>query len=101
MTTKTLFKHDDRTGEVIINRKQDCTDIIKKNKHLYNGVSTKGKKFKGNWHMVADIPEVLVERWMKEHKFNFYGKTERDNKIRKMLLNSRDNRFVRTMPGAI
>lgn len=91
-----IILHGD--GRLIVNRVQDVEPILEANKKEYNSVSTKGKKFKGDFHKVATIPNVMVEKFMKMG-INLMRPTKEDMVRLKKILNDPDYKHLRTTPG--
>ena len=81
------------TGDVTIETQQDVTDVIEANKAIYNAVDEKAS-WKGEWHLVASIPEALYYKMKAEGKID-------DQEYMKRWLNDSDNQFFRTRPGKV
>lgn len=89
-------------GKMAVNRVSDVGPVLKRNRTLFNDVSTKSQMFKGDMRQVASVPLVVIEKWMKEGLIkNPYNPDAEDKKAFKRLLNDPDNRFLRTCPGNI
>lgn len=87
--------------KLVCERVQDVEPILEYNKACYNDVSD-WRPFAGrNSRMVANIPNVLVEKWIKEG-FNLFNENQPDyQKKLRQRLNSNEYRFLRVTPGNI
>ncbi len=96
----TKYHHDG--DRLIIERVQDIEPIIEQNKRAMNEWSghNESTRWKGDFHHVASIPEVVIEKWCKDHGFT-YADFIKDSSIVKRFLNDSDNAKFRTKPGRI
>lgn len=87
--------------KLVCERVQDVEPYLDANKAAYNEVSD-WRPFAGaNGRMVADIPNVVIERWIREG-FNIFNEQEPDyQKKLRQRLNSNEYRFLRVTPGRI
>jgi len=87
--------------KLVCERTQDVEPYLDANKAAYNEVSS-WRPFAGaDGRMVADIPNVIIERWIREG-FNIFD--ERQPEYQKKLrqrLNSNEYRFLRVTPGRL
>ncbi len=90
---KRYWHENPETGDVTIQTQQDVTDVIEANKAIYNAVDEKAT-WKGEWHLVASIPEALYYKMKAEGKID-------DQEYMKRWLNSSENQFFRTRPGKV
>ncbi len=87
--------------KLVCERIQDVEPYLEENKALYNEVSS-WRPFAGkNGRMVANIPNIVIERWMKEG-FNIFNENQPyyQRKLRSRL-NSNEYKFLRVSPGRI
>lgn len=82
-----------RNGRLEVERIQDVEPYLEKNKAHRNDFV---RDRKSNLREIADIPMVIVERWMKAG-INVFDKNDFP-KIQRML-NSNEYAFLRTSPG--
>ena len=87
--------------KLVCERIQDVEPYLDANKAAYNEVSD-WRPFAGaDSRMVANIPNLLVERWMREG-FNIFDESQPDyQKKLRQRLNSNEYRFLRVTPGRI
>jgi ribosomal protein L19E len=90
---KRYWHENPETGDVTIETQQDVTAVIEANKAIYNAVDEKAS-WKGEWHLVASIPESLYYKMKAEGKID-------DQEYMKRWLNDSDNKFFRTRPGKV
>ena len=86
----TVFHYDELDRRIVIERWQDVEPILERNKRLYNDPDrgwSKSREFK----RVATIPNVIVERLMREGIWN-------DERALARWLRDPDNRFFLTAP---
>lgn len=53
---------DRATGKIAIERVQDVEDIIERNKQRQN----ERQDTRNGWHMLAEIPNIMIEKWIVE-----------------------------------
>jgi ribosomal protein L19E len=90
---KRYWHENPETGDVTIQTEQDVTAVIEANKAIYNAQDEKAN-WKGEWHLVASIPESLYYKMKAEGKID-------DQEYMKRWLNSSENQFFRTRPGKV
>ena len=88
------FRHTNGSDEYAIEAKQDVTDIVERNKHLYNS-------FRGGWEShgewgdhYARIPAVVWGELMKQ------GIAQDEKRLRRWL-DENHNQLFRTRPGSL
>lgn len=89
--------HDDGEGGLILETKQDVSNIIEGNKKLFNQVTSQDKW--GDITHVARLPLTVIDDLNKKgimRGFAVVNETEF-----KAFLNHPDNRFFRTRPGRL
>jgi hypothetical protein len=92
--------HADGDGGIIIETKQDVTDIIEQNKKEYNSFDERAKwsdELFGN--KIASIPFTVIDELNKQGIMR--GFAVQDEKRFKAWLNERDNRVFRTRTGVV
>ena len=92
--------HADGDGGIIIQTKQDITDIIEQNKKEYNSYDEKARwsdELFGN--KIASIPFTVIDELNKQGIMR--GFAVQDEKRFKAWLNERDNRVFRTRTGVV
>jgi hypothetical protein len=87
--------------KLVCHRVQDVQPYLDANKAAYNDVSD-WRPFAGlDGRMVADIPNVIIERWIREG-FNIFDEQQPDyQKKLRQRLNSNEYRFLRVTPGRL
>ena len=90
-------------NKIIVESAQDCGEIARSNKSVRNQTDIKfNSKFdrKGRWHWAARIPNIIVDRLMREKAPSGLTKWN-DKKYMKKWLNDQDNRAWRTGGGYV
>ena len=91
--------HDHGQRKLVQHTQQDCEDILRRNKALYNAERrTTALRPGDGWRHVASIPLAVVEGWGKQGAWLWAND---DWKIIRRLLNDSDYRGLRTAPGRI
>ena len=92
-------KHKDGPGRITIRRLQDVEGILDENGKAFNSHTGKKPSYgdSNGAHHVARIPQILVEKWMREG-FNWFESTDAE---RKAKLNDRDFSKVLVRPGKL
>ena len=90
----TTFDYDEASDTTIISREQDVSSLLDFNKTLANedGVTKEG--IKNCWWLYANIPNIVIEKWLNEHGVNVYDKDH--NKAVFRLLNQPEYRYLKT-----
>jgi len=99
---KTKFHYDDGGDTLHIERSQDVSAILERNKAIANSHQAKrphAGRYRQTYNHVASIPMVVVEQWMKEG-VNFFNPTPEDKKKIRQYLNG-DYKLLKTIPGHI
>ena len=78
---------------------QDVSPILERNKTAALDTGAKSKGIKECWWKVATVPNLVIERWLREHNVNFYKKEDWP-KVQK-LLNDPDYRYLRSSLGRL
>lgn len=92
------FWHNPVAGTITIRRLQDVQGQLSDNRRLFNQHS--GKTYgdsKGGAHLVARIPFVVVEKWLREG-FDWYASTDKE---RRNMLNKPEHRYLLVRPGTL
>jgi hypothetical protein len=92
------FWFDEQTGKVTINRIQDVEGTIEANRATYMGASKDYSDSKGGAHLVARIPLVIIEKWLREDGFDWFNSTDKE---RRAILNKAENKFLKVRPGTL
>lgn len=90
---KTIW-HPDKEGGVTIQRTQDVSGILESNRAMHNDSEQNSKSA---FRRVANIPNSVIEQWMKEG-INFFD-MGKDPDVRKAVLrklNSPEWKYLRT-----
>ena len=82
-------------GRIVVVRSQDTSAYLERNKRERAAFQ---KPRNENLRLVADIPMIVVEQWMKQG-VNIFDPN--DNKKVQALLNSNEYQYLRTSPGKI
>lgn len=83
-----------RNGELVVCRTQDTSPYLERNKRLRNDFQRRRRE---NMRLVAEIPNIVAEKWMRELGVNVFDKNHA--KKVQQLLNSNEYAFLRTSPG--
>jgi hypothetical protein len=95
-----FIHYDEATDDIVLELYQEL-DLDASNAAEYNAHSDHGPtRWKGDWHRVASIPLVELERLKREGRIDQDG-TVRDDKSLIKLLNDRDYLKFRTKPGRL
>lgn len=91
-------------GELTVYREQDVEPVLNANRAALNEVTSwrpfgSGRK-DVSIRKVADIPNIVVEQWLKEGLNIFSPDPDMQKKFRQKL-NSPEWRYLRTFPGKI
>jgi hypothetical protein len=85
-------------GEINIRNVQDCQPTIELNKKLYND-GTDGYGETREWRRVASIPNIILEKWMKEDGIRWWDSEDTHKLAAK--LDDPEWKFLRTAPGRV
>jgi hypothetical protein len=92
---KTIFHHDESANKIIIERTQDVRPILQENKEKRNVDDgyTRDRSMK----RVAQIPLIIVEKWLKEEGWNALDQNESERLMQK--LDDPDWSYLKTSDG--
>jgi len=93
---QTKLHYDETNDKLVVEREQNVEDILEHNKRKFNAYGDRLTTHGETFHHAASIPNIVIERWIKEYGFNPLDRGHED--LLKRLLNDRDNRFLRTSP---
>lgn len=92
----------DRGGDetkIVVQSHQDCTDILRLNRALYNAEQRTTRLCPGDeWRLVASIPLAIVEKWGRQGAWLW---EKNDAKLITRLLNDPEWSSLRTAPGRL
>jgi hypothetical protein len=91
---QTRVHYEEQGDKLIIERIQDVEPILTDNKKALNNAAT---NWKGEFHHVASIPLVIIEKYKNEHGIDLM----KDKAAMKKFLNDPDHKYFRTKPGSI
>ena len=86
-----------RNGQLHVNRVQDVEPYLDANKRMQADQVGAWHKMRGNRRMIADIPNIVVEMWLKQG-FNMFTVSERE--LRKKL-DDPEWSYLKTIPGKV
>lgn len=87
-----------RNGELIVKRTQDVEPYLDANKRMQaDGVGGWRRTARATRRMIADIPNIVVEAWLKEG-FNIFQVSERELRAK---LDHPDWSYLKTIPGRV
>ena len=87
-----------RNGELVVKRTQDVAPYLDSNKRMQaDGAGGWRRTAKLRRRQIADIPNIVVEAWLKEG-FNVFQVSERE--LRKKL-DHPDWAYLKTIPGRV
>lgn len=87
-----------RNGELVVKRTQDTDPIIDHNKaRQADGVGGWKRNFKATRRYVAEIPNIVIEQWLREG-FNIFQVSERELRAK---LDHPDWAYLKTIPGRV
>jgi hypothetical protein len=95
---QTFHEYDHQTGITTIERVQDVKPILDRNKRLANEDDYKKSGIKSSWMHGATIPNVIIEKWLKEG-IDVFNK-DHWPRVRSKL-NSSEYRYLKTLNGTI
>lgn len=93
----TTFDYDSSTDTTILYREQDVSAILDLNKALANETEHTRRGIKSGWWHYATIPNIVIEKWLREFGVNAYDKDHEKAVYR--LLNQPEYRYLKTTAG--
>jgi hypothetical protein len=100
LTGITTFHHyDHSTKQTHIERVQDVQPRLDNNKKLFNDDSYRSNGMKTGWLHAAHIPDIVIEKWLREDGVDVFNPDHMAAVKRK--LNSPDWRYLRTSSGRL
>ncbi len=92
--------HDHRNGTFTIETYQDVGPYLERNRRERNAWNGQGRQLVGDsMRKIADIPNVVAEKWMREYGVNVLDKNHLP--AVKRLLRDPEWAYLRTSPGRI
>jgi hypothetical protein len=96
-------KMEARNGKLLVVRSQDVAPYLKANAEKRNSFSdwrpyAKRRGQRGEMRHVAEIPNIVVEQWLKEGIDVFSQDPAMQRRVR-WKLDSNEFKYLRTMPG--
>ena len=89
--------YDEQSDSLIVKYQDDVEAVIDSNRRAQNDFTG----FNGSdFHKVAEIPSILIIKWLNEEGLNFYQK-EGFEAILKKKLNNPEYAYLKTIPGTI
>lgn len=92
-----------RNGELVVHRVQNVEPYLEDNIAEYNSHSDYrpyAKKSRSHLRKIADIPNIVVEQWLKEGVNIFSADPDMQRKVRRKL-DDYTFKKLRTMPGKV
>ena len=90
----TWFDYYPESDMTVIKRMQDVGPILELNKKKANDTELTKRGFKESWWKYADIPNIIIEKWLNEDGINVYNKDH--NKAVFKKLNDPEYRYLKT-----
>ena len=94
---ETTADYDEMADRLIVKRVQDVEPILERNKRLQ--ADHDGFTPSRNMKWVGSIPNIIIEKWMRELGIDVFNKDHRPAVAR--LLNDPEWRWLRTSPGRV
>lgn len=95
---ETGIDYDPIADELTIVHQQDVEPIIQLNKRLYND-GTDGYGETREWRRAATIPNIILEKWLKEDGIRYWDSEDTPKLMAK--LDDPEWRYLRTAPGTL
>ncbi len=92
------MKYDPIDDELLVRSQQDVEPTLELNKKLYTK-DDEGYGSTRDLRRVASIPNIIVEKWLKEDGINVYREEDWPKVAAK--LDDPEYRFLRTAPGKV
>ena len=90
----TYFDYDHLHDETLIMREQDVSSILEANKAMQNEEQTTKDGIKNSWWHYAQVPNIVIEKWLTEYGVDFYNKDHKKKIF--WLLNQPEYRYLKT-----
>ena len=91
----TTFDYVPETDTTVLYREQADVDLIlEANKALRNDEEITKKGIKEGWWHYAQIPNIIIKKWMNEFGVNLYNKDHQKKVF--WLLNQREYKYLKT-----
>ena len=91
---KIYHTRDEMTGDIFVETEQDLTDKLEQMKQIKNNDEELDLN---GFNMYAFIPDVYVEKWMRQYNINPYHPAF--DKLVDELLNTREYEHLKTIKG--
>lgn len=95
---QTGIGYDEADDNIIISSAQDCQPTIELNKKLFLD-GTGGYGPTREWRRVASIPNIILEKWLKEEGIRYWDSEDTHKLAAK--LDDPEWSFLRTAPGRV
>jgi hypothetical protein len=95
---ETGVSYDPVDDVLTVVNQQDCEPTIELNKKLYND-GTEGYGPTREWRRVASIPNIILEKWLKEEGIRYWDSEDTHKLAAK--LDDPEWKFLRTAPGKV
>lgn len=96
--TQSGISYDPIDDELTFINRQDCEPTLQLNKQLYND-GTDGYGPTREWRRIASIPNIILEKWLKEEGIRYWDSEDTHKLAAK--LDDPEWRFLRTAPGKV
>lgn len=90
----TTFDYDPHNDTAIVGREQDVSWILETNKAMQNEPDTWKQGVKNGWAHYAQVPNIIIEKWLTEHGVDFFNRDHQKAVFR--LLNDPQYRYLKT-----
>ena len=90
----TWFDYDESSDTTLIYREQDVSAILEMNKALARDEEFTRKGIKNDYWLYAQIPNMIIEKWMNEYGVNVYDKGHQKKVYQ--LLNQPEYQYLKT-----
>ncbi|QVJ07758.1 hypothetical protein S1R3Y_000050 [Vibrio phage vB_ValP_VA-RY-3] len=92
------YYYDHTKDRIVIRHIMETDPIINSNKEEFKQFNGVGYGDSNGLHKVASIPLILIEKWKKEHGFDWFNSTDRERRI---WLDKPEHAFLKTRPGKL
>jgi len=90
----TNFDYIPETDTTVISHEQDVSLILDINKAIANDTDISKAGIKGGWWHYAQVPNIVIQKWLNEHGVDFYNKGQQKEIFK--LLNMPEYRYLKT-----